>query len=133
MMYGITRLVIPPPKLPQPPAVALAAPTIDLLKSCEHQTWQVTKLARPRPMMKRQMMKPLADWVKAMPMMPGTASMRMPKKARRAPNFSHSQPEMRRMPMVPATDAMFELPMSLLVRSRLSGFLMYAMSGAAAK
>jgi len=29
MMKGKTRMVTPPPRMPQPPAVALAAPTTD--------------------------------------------------------------------------------------------------------
>eukprot|EP00965_Chrysotila_dentata_P258128 6213112-Pleurochrysis_carterae.AAC.1 len=57
-------------------------------------------------MIKRQRIKPVAEKVNAIPMMPGTASMRMKTKALRAPNFSQSQPEMRRMPIVPATEAM---------------------------
>ena len=33
-MYGISRLVTPPPRLPQPADVALAMPTTDLLYIC---------------------------------------------------------------------------------------------------
>ena len=36
---GMTRLVTPPPMLPQPAEVALARPTTDLLCICVHQTW----------------------------------------------------------------------------------------------
>ena len=35
---GMTRLVTPPPMLPQPAEVALARPTTDLLYICVHQT-----------------------------------------------------------------------------------------------
>merc|ERR1719502_1795732 len=84
-------------------------------------------------MMKRQVMKPAAFCVNMMPMMPGQASIRMKAKALRAPNFSHRKPVIRRMPMVPATEAMADETMSDLTRSSDWGFLMYAMSGAAAK
>ena len=37
-MKTIVRLVMPPPRLPQPPAVALARPTIFLENCCVHHT-----------------------------------------------------------------------------------------------
>ena len=57
---GITRSVMPPPRLPQPPAVALTVPTMEDEKNCEHQTWHVTKVASERPTMMRPMMKAVA-------------------------------------------------------------------------
>ena len=37
-MKTIVRLVMPPPRLPQPPAVALASPTIFFENCCVHHT-----------------------------------------------------------------------------------------------
>ena len=42
--------VTPPPKLPQPAAVALAVPTTLGANMSEHQNWLVTKVAPAQPM-----------------------------------------------------------------------------------
>ena len=42
--------VTPPPKLPQPAAVALAVPTTFGANISEHQNWLVTKVAPAQPM-----------------------------------------------------------------------------------
>jgi hypothetical protein len=53
---GIVRLVTPPPRLPQPAAVALAPPTMLLANICAHQVWQATKVASEQPMTQRMRM-----------------------------------------------------------------------------
>ena len=45
--------VTPPPKLPQPAAVALAVPTTLGENMSEHQNWLVTKVAPAQPMKNR--------------------------------------------------------------------------------
>lgn len=45
--------VTPPPKFPQPAAVALAVPTTFGENIKEHQNWLVTKVAPAHPMKKR--------------------------------------------------------------------------------
>merc|ERR1719337_222998 len=47
---GVRAFVTPPPRLPQPAAVALAAPTTFFENCWEHHTWQHTKVARPQKM-----------------------------------------------------------------------------------
>jgi hypothetical protein len=50
--------VTPPPRLPQPPEVALAMPTILGVNMTDDQNWHATKVARPKPMKKRHSRKP---------------------------------------------------------------------------
>ena len=57
--YGIVKFVMPPPRLPQPAAVALATPMIFLLNICAHQVCEQTKVASEKPIRQRQMMKPV--------------------------------------------------------------------------
>ena len=52
---GIVRLVTPPPRLPQPAAVALATPMILLLNICAHQVCAHTKVASEKPIRKRHL------------------------------------------------------------------------------
>jgi hypothetical protein len=81
---------MPPPRLPQPAAVALARPTMALLYICEHQTWQVTKAARPRPMMARHTMNASADSTQSMPSIAGHVTKRRKARARRGPMMSQT-------------------------------------------
>merc|ERR1719326_1966953 len=103
MMKGIVSRVMPPPRLPQPPAVALTVPTMDLAKNWEHHTWHVTKVASERPMMMRAMtnMGPFCAAEKRI--MPGMPMRSRMAKVLRAPKTSHMGPARTRMTMVPVT------------------------------
>eukprot|EP00951_Prasinocladus_malaysianus_P003356 scaffold23739_cov41-Prasinocladus_malaysianus.AAC.2 len=57
-MRGISSCVTPPPRLPHPPAVALARPTIFGVNIMEHQNWVATKVDRLSPTNSRPMMNP---------------------------------------------------------------------------
>jgi hypothetical protein len=89
---GMTRLVTPPPMLPQPAAVALTRPTTDLLYICVHQTCEVTKVARPMPIKPRHTMKPAADSTKSMPSAAGQMMKQRKASVRRGPSMSQTYP-----------------------------------------
>jgi len=128
---GIVRLVTPPPRLPQPAAVALAIPTTDLANIWAHQVWHATKVASEKPMMQRKRMKRVGVLTNMMPTIAGVVPRRRKPRPLRAPNLSQIQPIMRRKKMVPMTAKVPERPHWRLVMPR-SG-LMYATSDAAAK
>jgi hypothetical protein len=56
-MMGVTICVTPPPRLPQPPVMALAPPTILGVNMEEVQYCVDTKEASEKPMSRRQVMK----------------------------------------------------------------------------
>merc|ERR1712032_1802023 len=55
--HTIKICVTPPPRFPQPPAVAFAVPTTVGANMSEHQNWFVTKEAPAQPIMVRITMK----------------------------------------------------------------------------
>merc|ERR1719517_267612 len=55
---GIITCVSPPPRFPQPPAVALAVPTTFLLNMIEFQNWFTTKVEPKAETKKRTVMSP---------------------------------------------------------------------------
>ena len=81
---------MPPPRLPQPPEVALAVPTMEGENCWVHQTWHATNEARPTPMMARHAMKPAAFVTNIMGTRPKTQKSRMNAKPLRAPILSHT-------------------------------------------
>mmetsp|Transcript_50958 Transcript_50958/g.101345 ORF Transcript_50958/g.101345 Transcript_50958/m.101345 type:complete len:203 (+) Transcript_50958:1677-2285(+) len=129
-MYGIVRLVIPPPRLPQPAAVAFAIPTTFLENICEHHVWHATKVASEKPMMHLRIMNCHALVTNMMRTMAGVVpSSRMPS-PRRAPNLSQIHPIASLKTIVPQTAMVPERDHSSLERLR-SG-MMYADRDAAA-
>ena len=84
------RFVMPPPRLPQPPEVALAVPTMEGANCWVHQTWHATNEARPTPMMARHAMKPDAFVTNIMGTKPRTQKRRRKTKPFRAPILSHT-------------------------------------------
>jgi len=105
-MKTMTKLVMPPPRLPHPPAVALARPTIFFENCCVHHTWHATNEARPHPMKRRHAMKPAALLMNIMPTMKGHVMKRTKARPLRAPMTSHTVPMISRAKMVPATEEM---------------------------
>ena len=55
----VTRLVMPPPRLPQPAAVALATPMMLRENICAHHVCEQTNAASEKPIRQRQTMKPV--------------------------------------------------------------------------
>jgi hypothetical protein len=123
----------PPPRLPQPPAVAFAVPTQFEENCCVHHTWHATKDAREQPMMARQAMKPPALVTHMMPMMPGTVRRRRDARPFRAPSTSHATPIPRRAMMVNATEVILAVEIWSPERLRVSSSFRTLASGAAAK
>jgi hypothetical protein len=66
-ILGITKLVTPPPRLPQPPARALAEPTRGAVKSTDVQNWQGTNELNENPMMHLHTMKDAEELTRDMP------------------------------------------------------------------
>mmetsp|Transcript_33583 Transcript_33583/g.83911 ORF Transcript_33583/g.83911 Transcript_33583/m.83911 type:complete len:245 (-) Transcript_33583:235-969(-) len=136
MICGMTSSVTPPPTLPQPPAVALTVPTMRRSKNWEHQTWQVTNVARERPIMKRPRMKLAAPCAVIRTTMPGIPSISSRIIVLRAPHMSHIGPARTRMITVPLTARLPASESWSLLRSRppsIFGFLRYGPSDAGAK
>mmetsp|Transcript_33849 Transcript_33849/g.74035 ORF Transcript_33849/g.74035 Transcript_33849/m.74035 type:complete len:242 (-) Transcript_33849:126-851(-) len=128
---GMRNCVTPPPRLPQPPAVALAIPTILGLNITEDQNWQATKVARPQPMKKREMRNPMGVVTVAIPKTAGATPSIRNAYPQRGPNVSQKTPIDTRQKMVPVTAATPALPMSMMSMSislRMTGII-----GAAAK
>ena len=118
MTYGMTSWVTPPPRLPQPAAVAFTVPTIDLANICEHHTWQVTKVARPQPMKRRATMSASGVVAKMSAMMPGQPAIRRMHAVLRAPRRSQSGPAATRVAMVRETAQAPEIEMWVRERPR---------------
>ena len=118
MTYGMTSWVTPPPRLPQPAAVAFTVPTIDLANICEHHTWQVTKVARPQPMKRRATMSASGVVAKMSAMMPGQPAIRRRHAVLRAPRRSQSGPAATRVAMVRETAQAPEIEMWVRERPR---------------
>ena len=84
-MNGIIRVVKAPPRLPHPPAVALAKPTIGLENMTLTHAWHETKEARPMPMPIRHSRKPVASLTNIMARMGGVVRRRRSDMLFRAP------------------------------------------------
>ena len=118
-------------------------------RACEHQTWQVTKVARPMPMKARQAMKALAEvllaqlpsssttsqlalGMKSMPRMGGEETKTRRASDLRGPKMSQRKPTTARITMLVETAEMFASPIWALVRSSEVGLRILEARGAAA-
>mmetsp|Transcript_835 Transcript_835/g.1375 ORF Transcript_835/g.1375 Transcript_835/m.1375 type:complete len:210 (+) Transcript_835:1541-2170(+) len=127
---GITKLVKPPPRLPQPPAVAFARPTIFLENMTDTQAWHATKDARPMPIKERQTMKPIASVTYIIASRGGIVIRSRIESPFRAPHVSAIRPMTSRKKMVLPTEAMAAAAICDLVSWRET--LIYGSNGAAA-
>merc|ERR1719199_694434 len=97
--------VTPPPRLPQPAAVAFAAPTTFGANMSEHQNWLVTKVAPAQPMRNRRpvyIIGPLIKDERATMLPPNVSSMHC---TFTGPRISSPVPRMMRTKTVEPTDA----------------------------
>jgi len=127
----MTNCVTPPPRLPQPAAVALAIPTHLPLNMTDIQNWHATNVARPSPMPKRQIKNPDAVLTNGIAKQNGAVTNKIIPRPILGPTRSTNVPIKTRQMMVPVIDANAALPRSGLVMfksSRMTGTI-----GAAAK
>mmetsp|Transcript_2563 Transcript_2563/g.8604 ORF Transcript_2563/g.8604 Transcript_2563/m.8604 type:complete len:268 (-) Transcript_2563:38-841(-) len=106
--------VTPPPRFPQPAVQALARPTISLANIWEDQNWVTTKVAPPKPIMKRTIPRP-QTFSTAAPRR--TKQVIHPKRKvwqRLGPHLSQRGPTMKRVVTVDATEAMFTAKICLM-------------------
>ena len=129
----MAKRVTPPPRLPHPPAVAFATPTIRFENIWVHQTWQATKEASPMPMTNRHAMNPAAFVTNIMPKMAGAVMRRTNARPLRAPILSQTMPIRKRQMMLDVT--LIRFPMASSVRFSPSVVLFFSTgaSGAGAK
>ena len=135
---SLTRLVMPPPRLPQPAAVALATPMMLLENICAHHVCEQTNAASEKPIRQRQTMKPVRRerdgmWIGCLlcycpgcaqayspaalvaniiPMMPGVQTAMSRNMPLRAPHSSITGPMIERSTMAPDTLAILPPAMS---------------------
>merc|ERR1719171_3299035 len=98
--------VTPPPRLPQPAAVAFAVPTTFGANISEHQNWFVTKVAPAHPMRNRRTVYIIAFWIRderATMLPPNVSSEHC---TFTGPSTSSMVPRMMRTNTVEPTDAM---------------------------
>ena len=128
---GVTICVTPPPRLPQPPVMALAPPTMRGVNMDELQYCVETNEASEKPMSRRHARKWPYLVTHVMAKHGSAVSSISTPYALRGPMVSHSEPIRMRLNTVPVTDADAALPSCVAVRSRSSR--MMGASGAAIK
>merc|ERR1719387_3352779 len=111
---GMSVCVRPPPRLPQPPAVALAVPTTLRLNMMEFQNWFTTKVDPRQDTKKRAVIKPGALTTAALQETTIIPQASKKQSDSLGPNFSITDPMMKRVKTSNETAAMFALPMAAL-------------------
>mmetsp|Transcript_38847 Transcript_38847/g.87308 ORF Transcript_38847/g.87308 Transcript_38847/m.87308 type:complete len:231 (-) Transcript_38847:55-747(-) len=106
--------VRPPPKFPQPPAVALAVPTTALLKRMEFQNWFTTKVEPRAETKKRTAMRPVPFEIVVLMATTAAPKRRRPQSVFTGPKRSITEPRMKRMKTSKETEAIFALAMVCL-------------------
>mmetsp|Transcript_31770 Transcript_31770/g.69502 ORF Transcript_31770/g.69502 Transcript_31770/m.69502 type:complete len:217 (-) Transcript_31770:673-1323(-) len=127
-MNGMIKLTTPPPRLPHPPTVDFASPTMFDENISETHDCEATNDARPMPIKQRQMMKPAAVWTKIIAISGGVVSSKMRHMLRRGPIRSHAKPISSLKTTAAEAVDMAAAAVSSLVSFKLS--MMYGSSGA---
>merc|ERR1712187_50427 len=111
---GMIVCVRPPPRLPHPPAVALAVPTTLLLNIIEFQHWFTTEVEPRQDTKKRPMIRPVESLTAALQATTTAPQANKRQSASLGPIFSMTEPIMKRVKTSNDTAAMLAFPIAFL-------------------